>query len=180
MFQALAWRRSLLIAPRPLLKKDFKKKKLETHRLRHGVTRPLNVRPEPVAHVRRQPHVDRHEQHADPARAGDGEEVVEALEDALVVLAGSGLQHEARLLAVAEDADEVEAGVPGLVEDLGDVVLAELLDRRARGGVAGDLGGLPVEVDPGCGKNFFFFFFSGSREREREWGCCCCCCRVSF
>jgi len=111
--------------------------------------------------VRREPHVDRHEQHADAARARDGDDVVEPLEDALVVLARRRLQHEARLLAVAEDADEVEARVAGLVEDLGHVVLAELLDRRSGGGVAGDLGRLPVEVDPRCVDFFFFLIVEG-------------------
>lgn len=127
-----------------------KPKKTSTHRLRHGVPCPLDVRPEPVPDVRRQPHVDRHEQHSDAARARDGDDVVEPPEDALVVVPRGGLQHKARLLAVAKHADEVEAGVLGLVEHLRHVVVAELLDRGPGRGVAGDLGGLPVEVDPRC------------------------------
>jgi len=129
-----------------------------THRLRHGVPRPLDVSRETVPDVRREPHVDRHDQHADPARACDGVDVVEPLEDALVVVARARLQHEAGFFTVRKHADEVEACVLGLVEDLGDVVVADLLDRGPGRGVACDLGGLPVEVDPRC-LNFLMFFF---------------------
>ena len=118
---------------------------------RHRETAPLDVRGEAVADVGGEPHVDGDEEDAHAAGAGDGVDVVEALENALIVLARRFLQHEARLLAVAEDAHDVEPGVARLVEDFGHIVFAEAFDGGAGGGVAGDGGGLAVEVDPGWG-----------------------------
>jgi len=117
-------------------------------RLRDGQASPLDVGAEPVADVRGQPHVDGDEQDADPTRARDGVDVIESTENLFVVLPGGSLEHEAGFFSVSKDADEVETGVFGLVENLGDVVVSELLYGSPGGGVSCDAGGLPVEVDP--------------------------------
>lgn len=114
-----------------------------------GETRPFHISPKPITHMRRQPHVDGHKQDADAAGAGDGDDVVEAFEDFLVVVAGGGLQHEGSFFTVTEKADDVEPCVTRLVEHFGDLVLAQAVDGGAGGRVAGDGGGLADEGDPG-------------------------------